>query len=94
MDRRVLGQGLEGFHPGPGLHGMTQFYGPGGDRSDNIALIRYAVDRGVTLFDTAEVCGPLVNESPLGDALAPVRDRVVVATNFGFEYDENGTNLG
>lgn len=94
MNRRVLGQGLEVSALGLGCMGMSQFYGPGGDRRDNISLIRYAVELGVTLFDTAEVYGPFVNETLLGEALAPVRDHVVVATKFGFEYDGNGANLG
>ena len=59
-----------------------------------IALIRAAVDRGVTFFDTAEVYGPFVNEELVGEALAPLRDQVVIATKFGFAYDENGRSAG
>ena len=65
--------------------GMSQGYGPGPDRDANIALLRAAVERGVTFFDTAEVYGPFVNEELVGEALAPVRDQVVIATKFGFD---------
>jgi aryl-alcohol dehydrogenase-like predicted oxidoreductase len=67
--------------------GMTSSYGPAGDRQKMIALIREAVDRGVTFFDTAEAYGPFENERLVGEALAPVRDRVVIATKFGFDID-------
>jgi aryl-alcohol dehydrogenase-like predicted oxidoreductase len=75
--------------------GMSQSFGPNpGDRSEMIDLLRTAVDRGVSLFDTAEVYGPYVNEELVGEALAPVRDRVVIATKFGFAFDENGQQNG
>jgi aryl-alcohol dehydrogenase-like predicted oxidoreductase len=70
--------------------GMSQSYGLPGDKQEMIALIRTAVDRGVTFFDTAEIYGPFVNEELVGEALAPVRDRVVIATKFGFGRDPNG----
>ncbi len=67
--------------------GMTFAYGPAADRREMVSLLRTAVDRGVTLFDTAEVYGPFDNEELLGEALAPVRSRVVIATKFGFAQD-------
>jgi aryl-alcohol dehydrogenase-like predicted oxidoreductase len=70
--------------------GMSFSYGPPADRSEMIALIRAAVDQGVTSFDTAEVYGPYTNEALLGEALAPVRDRVVIATKFGFQMKPDG----
>src|SRR5512146_2312905 len=63
---------------------MSSGYGPAGDKQEMIALIRTAVERGVTLFDTAEVYGPFTNEELVGEALAPFRDQVVIATKFGF----------
>ncbi|MEU6248834.1 aldo/keto reductase [Glycomyces sp. NPDC047010] len=96
METRNLGDGLTVSAIGLGCMGMSDAYGPSGTREDHIALIRGAVDRGVTLFDTAEVYGPYVNEELVGEALAPVRDRVAVATKFGFdigpEGDANGTD--
>jgi aryl-alcohol dehydrogenase-like predicted oxidoreductase len=75
--------------------GMSQSFGPNpGDRSDMIAVLRGAVERGVTLFDTAEVYGPYVNEELVGDALRPLRDQVVIATKFGFAFDDNGKQTG
>jgi aryl-alcohol dehydrogenase-like predicted oxidoreductase len=75
--------------------GMSQSYGPNPcDRDQMIALLRTAVDRGVTLFDTAEVYGPFVNEELVGEALRPVRERTVIATKFGFTFDEQGTQTG
>ena len=65
--------------------GMSSGYGPAADRQEMIALIRAAVERGVTFFDTAEVYGPFTNEELVGEALAPVRDQVVIATKFGFD---------
>ena len=83
----MLGRsGLEVSALGYGAMGLSFGYGVVTDRSDAIALIRAAVDRGVTLFDTAQVYGPFTNEELLGEALAPVRDQVVIATKFGFEY--------
>jgi len=88
MDKRVLGRGgLEVSVLGLGCVGMTANYGPAGDQQEMIALIRGAVDRGVTFFDTAEAYGPFTNEELVGQALAPVRDQVVIATKFGFDID-------
>lgn len=96
MDKRTLGStGLQVSALGFGCMGMSQSFGPNpGDRNDMINLLRAAVDRGVTLFDTAEVYGPFVNEELVGEALAPVRDRVVIATKFGFAIDEQGRETG
>jgi aryl-alcohol dehydrogenase-like predicted oxidoreductase len=87
MQTRTLGQGLQVSALGLGCMGMTGVYGSPVDRNNMIGLIRAAVDRGVTMFDTAEAYGPLVNEELVGEALAPVRDRVVIATKFGFDID-------
>ncbi|HEY9290937.1 MAG TPA: aldo/keto reductase [Microlunatus sp.] len=85
MHTRTLGQGLSVSAIGLGCMGMSQSYGPNpGDRDDMIGVIRYAVDHGVTFFDTAEVYGPYVNEELVGEALAPIRDQVVIATKFGW----------
>jgi len=91
---RILGRGLKVSALGFGAMGMSQSYGPGPDRDANIALLRAAVERGVTFFDTAEVYGPFVNEELIGEALAPVRDRVVIATKFGFAFDADGAQTG
>jgi aryl-alcohol dehydrogenase-like predicted oxidoreductase len=92
---RRLGQsGLEVSAIGLGCMGLSANYGDPVDRGSGIALIRDAVERGVTLFDTAEAYGPLTNEELVGEALAPIRDQVVIATKFGFVYDDNGTRLG
>lgn len=87
MHTRTLGQGLEVSAVGLGAMGMSQSYGPNpGDRDDMIGVLRYAVEHaGVTFFDTAEVYGPYVNEELVGEALAPVRDQVVIATKFGWD---------
>lgn len=91
MKTRVLGRsGLEVSALGLGCMGMSWAYGPAGHRGEMIELIRAAVDLGVTFFDTAEVYGPYVNEELLGEALQPLRDRVVIATKFGFKLDPNG----
>ena len=88
MQKRKLGKsGLEVSAIGLGCMGMSHLYGPSGDKQQMIALIRAAVERGVTLFDTAEAYGPFANEELVGEALSPVRDRVVIATKFGFELD-------
>src|SRR5580698_7966461 len=88
MQKRKLGKsGLEVSAMGLGCMGMSHLYGPPGDRAQMIELIRAAVERGVTLFDTAEAYGPFTNEELVGEALAPVRERVVIATKFGFEFD-------
>lgn len=91
---RVLGQGLEVSALGFGCMGMSSGYGPTGDREANIRLLRVAVERGVTFFDTAEVYGPYTNEELVGEALRPVRDQVVIATKFGFALDDRGRNVG
>src|SRR4051812_6442420 len=95
METRTLGDGLEVSAIGLGCMGMSQSYGPNpGDRDAMIGVLRGAVERGVTLFDTAEVYGPYVNEELVGEALAPVRERVVIATKFGFAFDEQGRQTG
>src|SRR5437763_5122431 len=87
MQRRKLGRGgLQVSALGLGCMGLSHGYGPATDRGDAVALIRAAVERGVTFFDTAQIYGPFVNEQVVGEALAPFRDRVVIATKFGFEY--------
>src|SRR2546428_14055043 len=88
MEKRKLGKSnLEVSALGLGCMGMSANYGPPPDRQEMIALIRAAVDRGVTFFDTAESYGPFTNEELVGDALAPVRDGVVIATKFGHDLD-------
>jgi len=95
MDERTLGDGLEVSAIGFGCMGMSQSYGPNpGDRGQMIALLRTAVERGVTFFDTAEVYGPFVNEELVGESLRPLRDRVVLATKFGFGFDDQGRQTG
>src|SRR5918998_5615250 len=92
MESRTLGQGLEVSAIGLGCMGMSQSYGPNpGDRTEMIPVIRGAVDRGVTLFDTAEVYGPFTDEELVGEALAPVRDEVVIASKFGFQIEDSKT---
>src|SRR5438309_3533869 len=86
MQKRKLGKsGLEVSAIGLGCMGMSFGYGPAADKREMISLIRSAVDRGVTFFDTAEVYGPFTNEELVGEALQPFRDRVVIATKFGFD---------
>jgi aryl-alcohol dehydrogenase-like predicted oxidoreductase len=88
MEKRTLGKsGLEVSALGLGCMGMTSAYGPPAGKQEMIALMRAAVGRGVTFFDTAEAYGPFVNEELVGEALAPVRDQVVIATKFGFDID-------
>jgi aryl-alcohol dehydrogenase-like predicted oxidoreductase len=88
MQKRMLGKsGLEVSAIGLGCMGLSFGYGPAVDRQQGIALVRSAFERGVTFFDTAEVYGPFTNEELVGEALAPVRDRVVIATKFGFDID-------
>jgi aryl-alcohol dehydrogenase-like predicted oxidoreductase len=85
MHTRALGQGLEVGAIGFGAMGMSMSYGPNpGDRDDMIGVLRYAVEQGVTLIDTAEVYGPYDNEELVGEALGPIRNQVVIATKFGF----------
>jgi len=88
MQKRKLGNSnLEVSALGLGCMGMSMSYGPAGDKQEMIALLRAAVERGVTFFDTAEAYGPYTNEELLGEALSPLRDRVVIATKFGFNLD-------
>jgi aryl-alcohol dehydrogenase-like predicted oxidoreductase len=88
MQKRTLGKsGLEVSALGLGCMGMSFGYGPAADKKEMISLIRTAVERGVTFFDTAEVYGPFTNEELVGEALAPVRGQVVIATKFGFKLD-------
>ena len=94
MNTRTLGtSGLRVSELGLGCMGLSFGYGPAVDTQAGIALVRAAVERGVTFFDTAEAYGPYVNEELLGEALAPFRDRVVIATKFGFKFD-NGKSVG
>jgi aryl-alcohol dehydrogenase-like predicted oxidoreductase len=94
MHTRTLGQGLQVSAVGLGCMGMSQSYGPNpGTRGDMIAVLRSAVDHGVTFFDTAESYGPYVNEELVGEALQPIRDQVVIATKFGWQI-ENNTSVG
>src|SRR5688572_15727896 len=88
MQKRKLGS-LEVSAIGLGCMGMSSTYGPPGDKKEMIALVRSAVEQGVTLFDTAEVYGPFINEDLVGEALAPFRNRVSIATKFGFKPDPN-----
>jgi aryl-alcohol dehydrogenase-like predicted oxidoreductase len=94
MQTRMLGSDLEVSAVGLGCMGMSFGYTPIPDRGEMIALIRTAVERGVTFFDTAEVYGPYTNEELVGEALAPVREQVVIATKFGFDLDSNGSQRG
>jgi aryl-alcohol dehydrogenase-like predicted oxidoreductase len=89
MQKRKLGRsGLEVSALGFGCMGLSAGYGPAVDRREGVKVIRAAVDLGVTFFDTAEVYGPFTNEELVGEALAPVRDRVVIATKFGFQIPD------
>src|SRR6266436_4790561 len=91
MHKRRLGRGnLEVSAIGLGCMGMSFSYGPPADKQEMIALMRSAVERGVTFFDTAEVYGPHTNEELVGEALAPFRGQVVIATKFGFQLDPTG----
>src|SRR6266567_3887564 len=95
MHTRTLGSsGLEVSAIGLGCMGFSQSYGPAGSHEDAIALIRAAVDRGVTFFDTAEAYGPWVNEELVGEALAPYRGQVLIATKFNMLFDDTGKALG
>jgi aryl-alcohol dehydrogenase-like predicted oxidoreductase len=88
MEKRSLGKsGLEVSALGFGCMGLSFGYGPAGSREEGIAIIRAAVDRGVTFFDTAEAYGPFTNEELVGQALGPLRDQVVIATKFGFTFE-------
>ena len=88
MQKRKLGDSnLEVSAIGLGCMGMSFSYGPPADKQDMISLIRTAVERGITFFDTAEVYGPFTNEELVGEALSPFRGQVVIATKFGFNLD-------
>ena len=92
MKKRKLGKdtSLEISAIGLGCMGMSYGYGPAHDKQEMISLIRSAVERGVTFFDTAEAYGPFTNEELIGEALAPMRERVVIATKFGFKFGPKG----
>jgi aryl-alcohol dehydrogenase-like predicted oxidoreductase len=95
MQKRTLGNSnLEVSAIGLGCMGMSFGYGPAADKHEMIALIRSAFERGVTFFDTAEAYGPYTNEDLVGEALAPVREQVVIATKFRFEFDSDGQQGG
>src|SRR2546426_12316817 len=95
MKKRTLGTGgLEVSAIGYGCMGLAGVYGAAGNRQDAIALMHGAVERGVTLFDTAEAYGPFTNEELVGEALAPFRGQVVIATKFGFKFGPKGEQLG
>lgn len=95
MQKRRLGNSnLEVSALGLGCMGMSSGYGPAADKQESIRLMRAAVERGVTFFDTAEVYGPFVNEELVGEALAPFRGQVIIATKFGFHIDHDGKQNG
>src|SRR5438132_7741070 len=95
MEQRKLGHSnLEVSALGLGCMSMSFGYGPPADKQEMISLLRSAVERGVTFFDTAQVYGPFTNEELVGEALAPVREQVVIATKFGFEFDSDGQTGG
>jgi aryl-alcohol dehydrogenase-like predicted oxidoreductase len=95
MQTRKLGaSGLEVSAVGLGCMGLSFAYGPAVEKQQGVSLVRAAVDRGVTFFDTAEVYGPYTNEELVGEALAPVRDRVVIATKFGFSFKDGKQEPG
>ncbi|RKH32856.1 aldo/keto reductase [Corallococcus praedator] len=95
MQKRKLGNsGLEVSAIGLGCMGLSYGYGPATDTQQAIQLIRSAFERGITFFDTAEAYGPYKNETLLGEALAPIRDQVVIATKFGFDFDDAGGQSG
>src|SRR5437667_7421196 len=95
MQKRKLGKAnLEVSAIGLGCMGMSFGYGPAKDKNEMISLIRAAVERGVTFFDTAEIYGPFTNEELVGEALAPMRERVVIATKFGFKLGPKGEQIG
>jgi aryl-alcohol dehydrogenase-like predicted oxidoreductase len=95
MQKRMLGRrNLEVSAIGLGCMGISSGLGPAADRQQGIAVIRAAVEQGVTFFDTAEVYGPFVNEELVGEALAPFRSEVVIATKFGFRFDQEGRQVG
>ena len=94
MPTRTLGNALTVSPIGLGCMGISQSFGPSPERPDMVSFLRRAVDHGITFFDTAEVYGPFDNERIVGEALEPVRDEVVIATKFGFAFDESGHQSG
>ena len=95
MQKRTFGKSnLEVSSLGLGCMGLSYGYGPATDKEEAIKLIRAAVERGVTFFDTAEAYGPFTNEEVVGEAVAPFRDQVVIATKFGFRFGEGGKQVG
>ena len=95
MQKRKLGKsGLEVSALGLGCMGMSYGYGPAADKREMIALLRLGFERGITFFDTAEAYGPFINEELVGEALAPFRDHVVIATKFGFKFGPQGDQVG
>src|SRR4030081_227570 len=95
MQKRKLGKSsFEVSAIGLGCMGLSYGYGPAVDKKEGISLIRAAVERGVTFFDTAEVYGPFTNEELVGEALAPMRERVAIATKFGFKFGPKGEQMG
>src|SRR5256885_3560135 len=95
MKKRKLGKSnLEVSAIGLGCMGLSFGLGPAVDKQSGIALIRAAVERGITFFDTAQVYGPFTNEELVGEALAPFRSQVVIATKFGYTFGPNGENMG
>lgn len=95
MKKRALGNsGIEVSALGYGCMGLEAVYGPATDRQEGIRIIRAAFDRGITFFDTAEAYGPFTNEELVGEAVAPLRDRLVIATKFGFGINPDGTRYG
>jgi len=95
MQKRKLGKSnLEVSAIGLGCMGMSFGYGPPADKQEMISLIRSAIEHGVTFFDTAEIYGPFTNEELVGEALAPMRERVVIATKFGFKFGSKGEQIG
>ena len=95
MQKRTLGKSTLAVSTlGLGCMGMSFAYGPAPDKQEMIQLIRSAVERGITFFDTAEAYGPFTNEELVGEALAPFRGQVVIATKFGFKLGPNGEQMG
>src|SRR5580692_902756 len=95
MQKRNLGKSnLEVSTLGLGCMGMSFSYGPPKDKKEMTTLLHAAVERGITFFDTAEVYGPFANEELVGEALAPLREKVVIATKFGFKFGPNGESMG
>ena len=92
MQKRKLGN-LEVSAIGLGCMGLSSGYGPATEKSEGVKLIRAAFERGVTFFDTAEVYGPFINEEMVGEALAPIRDQVVIGTKFGFKDADGAAGL-